>query len=898
MRAAAASLAVLLVAVFVFAAGTGGAVAQVSVGTGTLDQSNTVEILSSASAQVIAQTFTASISGPVGTIDLHLDGDYPAGVRSYSLSIQSVDSSGSPTGTILGTSVQQLDPNVRGWASFPVTGAVSLQAGTTYAIVVIAAGTFFGTNNSALPGASVLFSSGDGQYSNPFGGDLALLFREYVLQKPTISGVPGTDAPVEHPYSFDYVVDGGGSPATTSVDQSTLPPGLTLSSDGVLAGTPTTIGSYTFTVHATNSLGVSDLVSTVVTRARKAPDAPTGVTAVAGSSSADVSWAAPADPGDDPITGYTVTAWAGGAIVSTTSAATAPATITGLVPGTAYTFTVTATNASGDGGASVPSTPVIPYTTPGAPILTGTAGDGVANLSWTPSASDGFSAVSGYTLEQSVSGGAFTTVASPGPSTTTLQIAGLSNGTAYEFRVSAVNPAGTGAASLPAAVTPVTVPGAPTSVSVTPGDESALVTWGAPGDDGGTAVTGYTLEYRTGAGAWTTWPSAAVSPTAVTGLDNGTPYEFRVAAVNAAGTGGVSVPVTATPVTVPGAPTSVTVTPADGSAVVAWNVPGDDGGSAVTGYSLEYRTGAGAWTTWPSSAVTPVTVTGLTNGLSYEFRVSALNAVGTGPATVPATATPVTVPTVPTAVSVTPGDGSAVVTWGAPGDDGGSALTGYTLEYRAGAGAWTTWTSAAVAPTTVTGLANGTPYEFRVSATNGAGTGPAASPVAATPFLFTPTSGTPVGSSIDGQTVLPGDHVTLGATGLPAGSVVTIQLDGAVPPLTTVIIPASGVLDVTVVIPADATVGPHTLTLTVSGTGAGPVAVRYAFTVAAVAPPVTPTPTAPAVTPAATGSVPVPGRALAATGATVAPTLAISTAAALLLGAFLIVSTRLRRRRH
>ena len=92
------------------------------------------------------------------------------------------------------------------------------------------------------------------------------------------------------------------------------------------------------------------------------PLPPTHVTAVAGDSSAVVSWTAPADPGGSPIASYTVTASPGGATISVVAPATG-VTVTGLTNGTPYTFAVTATNAQGTSSPSSPSSSITPTTT-------------------------------------------------------------------------------------------------------------------------------------------------------------------------------------------------------------------------------------------------------------------------------------------------------------------------------------------------------------------------------------------------------------------------------------------------------------------------------------------------------------------------------------------------------
>lgn len=91
------------------------------------------------------------------------------------------------------------------------------------------------------------------------------------------------------------------------------------------------------------------------------PGTPTNVVATAGAGSATVSFNAPADDGGAAITSYTVTSNPGGI---TKTAASSPVVLTGLAPGTSYTFTVTATNAVGTGPASVPSNAVTPSAAP------------------------------------------------------------------------------------------------------------------------------------------------------------------------------------------------------------------------------------------------------------------------------------------------------------------------------------------------------------------------------------------------------------------------------------------------------------------------------------------------------------------------------------------------------
>jgi hypothetical protein len=294
----------------------------------------------------------------------------------------------------------------------------------------------------------------------------------------------------------------------------------------------------------------------------------------------------------------------------------------------------------------------------------------------------------------------------------------LCNGEAgYDGPTGLGTPNGTSAFAAP------TVPGKPANLVAVAGNGTASLTWTAP-DDGGSPITAYTVNETQPSAGSVTCPGTGTSCT-VSGLTNGTAYTFTVTATNGKGSGAASDP--ATVATVPGKPTAVTATAGVAAATVSWTAAAD-GGSAITGYLV---TSAPDGKTCSTSGALSCTVSGLTNGTAYTFTVTATNGIGTGPASDPSNSvTPEPAPTVPgkpTGVTATGGLGSASVSWTAPADNGGSAITGYTVT---GAPGGSTCATSGALSCTVSGLTDGT-YTFTVTAANGLGTGPASDPSAA-----------------------------------------------------------------------------------------------------------------------------------------------------------------------
>src|SRR3989440_474235 len=389
-----------------------------------------------------------------------------------------------------------------------------------------------------------------------------------------------------------------------------------------------------------------------------------------------------------------------------------------------------------------------PPTPPSAPQnLAATGGNAQVTLTWKAPASDGGSPVTNYKIYRGVAPGSETLKTTVG-NVLTYSDTPVTTGLTYYYQVSAVNAAGEGprsneASAVPSAPPPPpSPPSAPTNLVATAGNAQVGLTWQAPGSNGGSAITNYKI-YRGTSSNGETLIATIGNQLSYSdgGLTNGVTYYYQVSAVNNVGEGPRSNEASATPTAPAGPPTApqgLGASPGDATVTLTWSAPSSNGGSPITNYRI-YRATTSGGETLKATIGNQLSYSdgGLTNGVTYYYQVSAVNAAGEGPRSNEASATPTapaTPPGAPQGLVATAGDATVTLTWSAPSSNGGSPITNYKI-YRGTSSNGETLkaTIGNVLTYTDTTVTNGVTYYYQVSAVNNVGEGPRSNEVSATP---------------------------------------------------------------------------------------------------------------------------------------------------------------------
>src|SRR5580693_6736938 len=434
-------------------------------------------------------------------------------------------------------------------------------------------------------------------------------------------------------------------------------------------------GRNSVTLFAVTDHGVSRVDQLIVTPATASvPSAPTSLTVTPGSTGATLKWTASASGSPTSYNIYRGTATDGEATtpVATVSGTTTTFTDSGLTNGKTYFYNVAANNSVGVSPDSneVSVSPGSTTTAPPAPTgLTANPADSSIDLTWNPSAG-----ATGYSIYRGTAPGG--EGATPVGTTTSDSFTdtGLTNGTGYYYTVTATNTGGASAKTAETNTVPtaaVVTPPVPFGVVVTTASGQIHLQWTFEEN-----ATSYRIYRSTTPGGEGATPLATVTSSSYTdsAVTSGVTYYYEITALTgttesarsseySANTSGTS--------TAPPTPAGLTASTGNGAVTLAWTAS-----AGATSYSIYRGTAAGGEGTTPvgTSTTTSFTDTGLTNGTTYYYEVSASNSAGTSALSSEVSATPTASAS---SLQISAG-GPATGTWAADKDFTGGATSATT----------------------------------------------------------------------------------------------------------------------------------------------------------------------------------------------------------------------------
>lgn len=308
----------------------------------------------------------------------------------------------------------------------------------------------------------------------------------------------------------------------------------------------------------------------------------------------------------------------------------------------------------------------------------------------------------------------------------------------YTIILKAVNAAGTSDASNSGEVHTYIEAPAPTSLSATAGNASVTIGFSQSSVPDMEPITNYEYSTDDGISFMAFSPAVVTSPVTISGLSNNTTYSVKLRAVNAAGTSTASASVSAPTFYSPQPPTSLSATPGDTQVTVAFTA-GANGGTPITNYKYSTDNGVSFTACSPADAASPITITGLTNGMSYVIRLIAVNIAGESSASSSVSVTLASAtPGAPTITSIVGGDKAIYILYTA-GSAGGSAITNYQYSIDNGV-TFTVLSPALISNPLIvssSSLVNGTPYSVIIQAINTSGAGASSNMISVTPQVNT-----------------------------------------------------------------------------------------------------------------------------------------------------------------
>ena len=485
--------------------------------------------------------------------------------------------------------------------------------------------------------------------------------------------------------------------------------------------------TYYYKVVAYNTVNSGQSSNEASASAYSLPSIPAFLQTIVSDRAVTLRWSEPVTNGGSAVQYYSVSR---GDSPSTMSVITTISSLsyadTGLTNGHLYYYNVSATNAVGQGPATAAVT-ATPSKTPSAPLsVSSIGGVGQVALSWSAPLDNGGASVSSYRLSRSsTEGGAYQTLVTIG--STSYTDTQLLNGEQYFYHVAALNSAGEG----PYAATNCTtfpVPDAPVVQATVVGMEVQL-SWTAP-----TGASAYRLYHGAAAGQ-ESFQQSVIGNTFVDGpFVSGSTSFYYVTAVNSTGESAPSNEVRASIVTTPSSPTGLSAANAGSAAVLDWDAPSDNGGSAIQSYQVLRGPSHGTETVIGTSTGTRFNDTSVTAGQHYYYQVKAVNSAGTGPASNEAGLLYSYVPG--PVLTVTAGLGRELLSWSQTATAGVSLPSSYDIFRSTASGSEAFLSVANGTQMMDTRVSIGQKYYYQVRAETATGTGPASNEANATPYTY------------------------------------------------------------------------------------------------------------------------------------------------------------------
>ncbi|MDG6225245.1 MAG: fibronectin type III domain-containing protein, partial [Candidatus Thermoplasmatota archaeon] len=392
---------------------------------------------------------------------------------------------------------------------------------------------------------------------------------------------------------------------------------------------------YSYVIRAKNLAGHGPGSESIVARAYGRPSPPRDISYVLSIEGVYLTWEVPIDDGGSELLGINLYRRMSGQEdwIMIASLSNRTVWFRDVPPSISpFDYMLTSYNLAGE------SDPVLIFNvTPcGKPGIPGdidiSSGDGFINLSWSPPEDDGRLPIRGYRLFRSTMDESKISIDLL-PSDGYYNDTSVKNGIPYSYRILAFNELGDGVISPFFEAVPIGLPSAPVSINVTSGDRFVDISWKPPLNDGGLPLN-YIRIYRS---VNSSSPVMVLETSLLEGsyrdrdLDNGVEYHYFLTALNGLGEGERSDIVVAVPSRIPSSPLSLMIVPlSDGTIVLTWTPPEDDGGSPIVGYKIYRSTGDE-----DMSGIAEVPADDLSYverdlkvGITYRYGVSAFNARG------------------------------------------------------------------------------------------------------------------------------------------------------------------------------------------------------------------------------------------------------------------------------